>query len=225
MDDWAKDALHHLLSMTAFFECDDDRLTINVSGTHYEINVSDLCNFPDTVLGDPLKRVRYLVPGTNDYFLPRHSSSFESILYYYINDGVLVKSEAIPPLIFYQEIRFFQLNEKLIEAYYKDYLSVDEDNPNEPNCWWKKILYQTFYHPPVTYLNSLFSIVSAVINALAAYLLFLETMHIYRNSMWIVAHSSKLLNHTDVSRCSDIDMSGFKSKHAILELLCVTWSV
>ena len=49
-------------------------------------------------------------PNKNEYFFPRHSSSFESILYYYIYDGVLIKSEIIPAIIFYEEIRFFQLN-------------------------------------------------------------------------------------------------------------------
>jgi hypothetical protein len=232
MDGWAKDALDRLLSMAAFFESDDDRLTINVSGRHYEINVSDLINFPDTILGDPLKRARYLIPGKNAYFFPRHSSSFESILYYYINDGVLIKPETIPAIIFYEEIRFFQLNEKLIQTFYNDYLSINEDNYIEPKSWWKKIFWQTFFHPPITYLNSLFNICSAVFNALAIYSLCLETMSIYRNfhnTMWMLTHPSKPFNRTEGFKCSDISLRPyqfipyFNSENTTLEIICITW--
>ncbi|CAF0874338.1 unnamed protein product [Rotaria sordida] len=232
MNGWAKDALDCLLSMTTFFESEDDRLTINISGTHYEINVSDIINFPDTVLGDPLKRARYLVPGTSHYFFPHHPSSFESILYYYINDGVLIKAETIPAIIFYEEIRFFQLNEKLIQTFYNDYLSINEDNHIEPNSYLKKTLYQTFYHPPINYLNSLFNILSAVFNALAIYSLCLETMSIYRNfhnTMWMITHPSKPFNRTEGFKCSDISLRPyqfipyFNSENTTLEILCVTW--
>jgi hypothetical protein len=226
MDAWAKDALDRLLSMTAYFENDDDRLTINISGTHYEINVSDLINFPDTILGDPLKRARYLVPGKNEYFIPRHSSSFESILYYYINDGVLIKPEIIPALIFYEEIRFFQLSNKLIETFYNEYLSINEDNHTELNSWWKKI----FYH----HLNSLFNLLSAVFNALAIYSLCLETISIYRNihnTMWMVTHPSKPFNRTEGFKCSDMSLRPYQfipysnSENTTLEIICITWLV
>jgi hypothetical protein len=225
MASWAKDALDRLLSMTAFFESDDDRLTINISGTHYEINVSDLFNFPDSILGDPLQRLRYLVPGKNEYFFPRHSSSFESILYYYINDGVLIKSETIPAMIFYEEIRFFQLSDKLIETFYNDYLSINEDNHIEPKTWWKK----TFYHSSI-----LINTFSAVFNALAIYSLCLETLSVYRNfhnTMWILTHPSKPLNRTEGFKCSDISLRPyqfipyFNSENATLEIICITWLV
>jgi hypothetical protein len=234
MDGWAKDALDRLLSMTPFFESDDDRLTINVSGTHYEINVSDLISFPDTILGDPLKRARYLVPSQNDYFFPRHSSSFESILYYYINDGVLIKPETISAIIFYEEIRFFQLSEKLIQTFHNDYLSINENNHIQPNLWWKRKLWETFDHPPKTYFNSLFTILSAVFNALAIYSLCLETMSVYRNfqsTMWMITHPSKPFNRTEGFRCSDISLRPyqfipyFNSENTTLEVICITWLV
>ncbi|CAF3348167.1 unnamed protein product [Rotaria socialis] len=232
MNSWAKDALDRLLSMTTFFESDDDRLTINISGTHYEINVCDLINFPDTILGNPLKRARYLIPGTSDYFFPRHSSSFESILYYYINDGILIKAETTSAMIFYEEIRFFQLNEKLIQTFYNDYLSINEDNQIEPNSWLRKALHRTFHRLPVNYFNSSFSTLSAVFNALAIYSLCLETMSVYRNlhnTMWMITHPSKPLNHTEGFKCSDISLRPyqfipyFNSENVTLECFCITW--
>lgn len=234
MTNWAKEALDCLLSMESFFETEDDRININISGTHYEINASVLFNFPDTILGDPLKRIHYLIPGKNMYFFPRHSSSFESILYYYINDGILIKSELIPAMIFYEEIRFFQLNEKLIQTFYKDYLSIDEDNQNLPNSSCKKFFWQIFIHPPITYFNSLFNIFSAVFNALAIFSLCLETMNIYRNNhytKWMITHPLKPLNRTEGFQCSDFSLRPyhyipyFNSENITLEILCVTWFV
>jgi hypothetical protein len=209
--------------MSTFFETEDDRLTLNISGTHYEINARDLFNFPDTVLGDPSKRARYLIPGgKNDYFFPRHSSSFESILYYYISDGILIKPETIPAIIFYEEIRFFQLNEKLIERFYLDYLSINEDHHIQPNSRWKRLISQTFY------------VCSAIFNALAIYCLCLETMSIYRNfhhTTWIITHPTKPLNVTEGFKCSDMSLRPyqylpyFNSENAKLEIICVTWLV
>ena len=219
MDGWAKDALDRLLSMTAFFEGDDDRLTINVSGTHYEINLADLFNFPDTVLGDPLKRARYLVPNTNQYFFPRHSSSFESILYYYINDGVLIKPETVPALVFYEEIRFFQLSDKLIQTFYNDYLSINEQFLVEPKQSWRKSIWQTFTRPPITALNSYFSILSAIVNALAVFSLCLETINVDPNT-------SIRIDRTQDMSCSNLPPRSSKyliSGNNTLEVVCLTW--
>ena len=232
MDGWAKEALDRLLSMTAFFESDDDRLTINVSGTHYEINVAHLSNFPDTVLGDSLARARYLAPGTNEYFFPRHSSSFESILYYYISDGVLIKSETIPAMIFYEEIRFFQLSDKLIHRFYNDYLSTSEEHSNESRSPWRNVLRQMLIHPPINYANSIFSLLSAIFNALAIYSLCLETVSSYRqmsSTVWMVTHPLKPMNRTDCYQCSEIGVRRYhsmpllNSENSILELVCLTW--
>ncbi|CAF1228733.1 unnamed protein product [Adineta ricciae] len=203
--------------MTTFFESEDDRLVLNISGAHYEINVSDVSNFPDTVLGDPLKRIRYLVPGKTDYFFPRHASSFESILYYYINDGVLIKSETIPAMIFYEEIRFFQLNDKLVQRFYNDYLSSYEQIPMKADSRWKKI----FSHS-----SNIMKTFSAVFNALAIYSLCVETMSVYRSvhhTMWIVTHPSK------PSTCSDMNIRpyqfipSFNSENTTLEMICIAW--
>lgn len=232
MDGWAKDALDRLLSMTAFFESDEDRLSINISGTHYEINASVLFNFPDTILGDSMKRARYLVPGTNDYFFPRHATSFESILYYYINDGVLIKPETVPALIFYEEIRFFQLSDKLIQTFYNDYLSLNEDHRIGETSQWRNFLRQILTHPPVNYFNSMFSVFSSIFNGLAIYSLCLETVNRYRHmasTVWMVTHPLKQSNRTNGYQCSAMGlrpyhyMPQFNSENSILELICVTW--
>ena len=220
--------------MASVFENEDDRLSINVSGTHYEIYARDLFNFPDTLLGDPWKRARYLVPGQHEYFFPRHSSSFESILYYFINDAVLIKSETVPALVLHREIEFFQLSEKLTRTFYDDYLAVHEETCRAPNLWWKRTLWHTQLHPPTTRLISLFSVLSAVFNALAIYSVCLETMTVYRNlpdTLWMITHPTKPINQSIGLQCSEISVRPyhyvprFTSENARLELICITWLV
>ena len=225
MDGHAKEILHHLLSIPTFFETDDDRLTINLSGTHYEINARDLFNFPETILGDPFERAYYLVRQSKDYFIPRHPTSFESILYYYISDGMLIKPETIPSIIFYEEIRFFRLNEKLIETFYRDYLAVHEKKNSSK---------EEIFHRSGIYFSSLLNTCSAVFNALAIYSLCLETMSVYRNwhhTVWMVRHPPKPANRTEGFQCEDISLRPYQfipspnSENTILELVCVTWLV
>lgn len=220
-----KHLLDRLLSLSTFFETDDDRLTINVSGTHYEINARDLFNFPETILGDSLSRARFFVPSKNDYFIPRHPTVFESILYYLISDGVLIKPETIPSMIFYEEIRFFQLNEKLSQTFYRDYLAIYQE---------KQPVKQRIGHPLRIYFDSLFNLCSTVFNALAVYSLCLETMSIYRNvqhTIWMIRHPPKPLNRTEGFQCSDISLRPYQyvpsphSENTVLEMVCITWLV
>jgi hypothetical protein len=230
----AKAILDRLLSMTALFENDDDRLTINVSGTQYEINAADLFNFPDTILGDPLQRARYLVPGTNEYFFARHASSFESILYYYINDGVLIKPETVPALIFYEEIRFFRLNDELIQIFYNEYLAVNEDTNIEPEHFMRTRRWTRLARPLINGCHALFNILSAIFNALAIYCLCLETISAYRHiypTVWMITYPLKTSNRTQDLQCSQMKLRPYQylpyadSENVTLEMICVTWSV
>ncbi|CAF1591192.1 unnamed protein product, partial [Didymodactylos carnosus] len=212
------------------FEGEDDRLNINISGTHFEVNVDVLLAFPNTVLGNPGKRARYLAPGSNEYFIPRHATSFESILYYYITDGVLTKSETIPAIVFYEEIRFFELEDKLTQAFYGDYLSMAEEIELEPDKWWKRSMWRALRYPPTGKLGAILSLFSATFNALSLYSLCLETMNSYRSTndtMWLVTHPLKPENNT--LECNQLSLRpyqfipDFDSTNTILEVCCTIW--
>ncbi|XP_033621845.1 potassium voltage-gated channel subfamily A member 5, partial [Fukomys damarensis] len=65
------------------------RVVINVSGLRFETQLRTLALFPDTLLGDPAKRLRHFDPLRNEYFFDRHRPSFDAILYYYQSGGRL----------------------------------------------------------------------------------------------------------------------------------------
>lgn len=57
--------------------------TEQVSGLRFETQLRTLNQFPDTLLGDPSRRLRYFDPLRNEYFFDRNRPSFDAILYYY----------------------------------------------------------------------------------------------------------------------------------------------
>lgn len=57
--------------------------TLQVSGLRFETQLRTLNQFPDTLLGDPDRRLRYFDPLRNEYFFDRNRPSFDAILYYY----------------------------------------------------------------------------------------------------------------------------------------------
>ena len=91
-----------------------DRLTINISGAIYQTRQRTLARYPESLLGDPLKRQQYYCPKMNAYFFNRHRRAFESILFYYQSGGRLVLPKDIPVRLFFEEVEFFGLGDEAL---------------------------------------------------------------------------------------------------------------
>lgn len=88
----------------------NEKVVINVSGMRFETRLLTLNHFPNTLLGDPLKRKLFFDYINNEYFFERHRQSFESILFYYQSKGrFLIRPLNVSSEIFFDEIIFFQL--------------------------------------------------------------------------------------------------------------------
>ncbi|CAM9194735.1 unnamed protein product [Lampetra planeri] len=57
-----------------------ERVVSNISGLRFETQLKTLAQFPDTLLGNPKKRMRYFDPLRNEYFFDRNRPSFDAIL-------------------------------------------------------------------------------------------------------------------------------------------------
>jgi hypothetical protein len=66
---------------------DTEIITINISGLRFQTQTNTLEQYPESVLGHPLKRSAYYNVDANEYFFDRHRGSFESILYIYQSCG------------------------------------------------------------------------------------------------------------------------------------------
>ena len=84
---------------------------MQVSGLRFETQIRTLNQFPDTLLGDPARRIRYFDPLRNEYFFDRNRPSFDAILYYYQSGGRLRRPTSVPLDVFAEEIKFYELGE------------------------------------------------------------------------------------------------------------------
>ncbi|XP_037087822.1 potassium voltage-gated channel protein Shaker-like [Pollicipes pollicipes] len=94
-----------------------ERVVINVSGLRFETQLRTLNQFPDTLLGDPARRIRYFDPLRNEYFFDRNRTSFDAILYYYQSGGRLRRPVNVPLDVFSEEIKFYELGEYAINKF------------------------------------------------------------------------------------------------------------
>merc|ERR1711936_1370466 len=97
-----------------------ERVVINVSGLRYETQIRTLNQFPDTLLGDPSRRIRYYDPVHDEYFFDRHRNCFEAIIYYYQSGGRLRRPVNVPLDVFSEEIQFYELGEYAITKFRED---------------------------------------------------------------------------------------------------------
>lgn len=93
-----------------------ERVVINVSGLRFETQLRTLNRFPDSLLGDPHRRIRYFDPLRNEYFFDRNRPSFDAILYYYQSGGRLRRPVNVPLDVFAEEIKFYELGEVRISS-------------------------------------------------------------------------------------------------------------
>ena len=92
-------------------------LLFQVGGLRYETQIRTLNQFPDTLLGDPSRRVRYFDPVRNEYYFDRHRNCFEAIIYYYQSGGRLRRPVNVPLDVFSEEIQFYELGEYAITKF------------------------------------------------------------------------------------------------------------
>lgn len=102
-----------------------------MSGLRFETQLRTLNQFPDTLLGDPTRRLRYFDPLRNEYFFDRNRPSFDAILYYYQSGGRLRRPVNVPLDVFSEEIKFYELGELATNKF--RYLIVDAFSTNRKN--------------------------------------------------------------------------------------------
>lgn len=97
---------------TDFKEANNNRISINVAGLHYETYGSTLARFPNTLLGCPQKRGKYYDTEKDEYRFPHANRiAFDFILFYYQSGGKLVFPVDLSEDIFLEEVRFFEIEQ------------------------------------------------------------------------------------------------------------------
>jgi hypothetical protein len=68
-------------------------------------------------LGDPKRRASLYNKAKNQYIIDRHIISFEAIINYY-ETGKLNAPTIYEPIIFFEELKYFQIDNKIIQHFY-----------------------------------------------------------------------------------------------------------
>jgi len=91
------------------------RVVINVSGMRYETFEETLSNYPETLLGSPIRRKQYYNKYTEEYDFFSDKHSFSAILFYYQSRGILSKPDDVSEDVFVKELEFFGLMPPALE--------------------------------------------------------------------------------------------------------------
>ncbi|KAK7145181.1 hypothetical protein R3I94_011320 [Phoxinus phoxinus] len=195
-----------------------ERVVINISGLRFETQLKTLSQFPETLLGDPKKRMRYFDPLRNEYFFDRSRPSFDAILYYYQSGGRLRRPANVTLDVFSEEIRFYELGDEAIEIFREDEGFIKEEERPLPENEFQKQVWLLFEYPESSGPARIIAIISVMVILISIVSFCLETLPIF--------HSDEEEIHIPIpgSNFTTIYKSNyFTDPFFILETLCIIW--
>ncbi|XP_028331063.1 potassium voltage-gated channel subfamily A member 1 [Gouania willdenowi] len=193
-----------------------ERVVINVSGLKFETQMKTLSQFPDTLLGDPDKRIRYFDPLRNEYFFDRNRPSFDAILYYYQSGGRLKRPANVPFDIFSEEVKFYELGEEAIMKFREDEGFVKEEEKPLPEDEFKRQIWLLFEYPESSSPARGIAVVSVLVIVISIVIFCLETLPEFRDEK---EYLQPRVNSSD----PDPGFTPFNDPFFIVETVCIIW--
>ncbi|XP_074478355.1 potassium voltage-gated channel subfamily A member 1 [Sebastes fasciatus] len=197
--------------------CCCERVVINVSGLKFETQFKTLAQFPDTLLGDPDKRIRYFDPLRNEYFFDRNRPSFDAILYYYQSGGRLKRPANVPFDIFSEEVKFYELGDEAILKFREDEGFVKEEEKPLPEDEFKRQIWLLFEYPESSSPARGIAVVSVLVIVISIVIFCLETLPEFRDE------KEYLQPRLNSSSEPDHGFTPFNDPFFIVETVCIIW--
>ncbi|XP_061107778.1 potassium voltage-gated channel subfamily A member 5-like isoform X2 [Conger conger] len=195
----------------------NERVLINIAGLRFETQLGTLNQFPDTLLGDPDKRMKYFDPLRNEYFFDRNRPSFDGILYFYQSGGKIRRPVNVSIDVFADEIRFYQLGEEAMERFREDEGFIKEEEKPLPQNEFQKQVWLIFEYPESSSPARGIAIVSVLVITISIITFCMETLPEFRDERELPA-ASRAGNSTQ-HRSSH----SFSDPFFIIETTCVIW--
>ncbi|RWS25348.1 potassium voltage-gated channel protein Shaker-like protein, partial [Leptotrombidium deliense] len=195
-----------------------ERIIINVSGKRFETQLRTLSTYPDTLLGNPDKRIRFFDPHRNEFFFDRNRNCFDAILYFYQSGGRIRRPPNVPLDVFVEEVRFFELGETAFNKLKADEgISSNEDDEKPlPESQIQKRLWLLCEHPESSYSAKLVAIMSVVVIVVSIVIFCLETLPRFK-------HYKILRNDMNETRVVEDEVPSITDPFFIIESLCIIW--
>eukprot|EP00794_Sanderia_malayensis_P012115 gene12116-13366_t len=145
------------------------RIVIRVGGTVFETHETTLSAHPDSLLGDPAKRMKYYDEIRGEFVFLRDARCFDAILFYYQSQGILRRPEDVDRKLFEQEVAFFEVSKSNFKS-----PIAKPDESNHYRCVFSQTFWKTLENPfstkcsiLISFVNILFILASVVVYCLA----------------------------------------------------------
>ena len=167
----------------------EKKIIINVSGQVFKIDADVLDKHPHTMLGNPRRRHRYFDEKRKEYFLDRHRATFEVVLAYYNNGGVISRPDDIPIDIFINELKFYSFDRETLEKFLREegILHV-ETKKALPSGKIRKYLWKLFEDHEGSLASQIVTIISAIVIIVSVVVFCLETLDEFKSFSHNMTH-------------------------------------
>ncbi|KAG5670750.1 hypothetical protein PVAND_000991 [Polypedilum vanderplanki] len=193
-----------------------ERVVINVSGLKFETQLRALNQFPDTLLGDPNRRIRYFDPLRNEYFFDRNRPSFDAILYYYQSGGRLRRPVNVPLDVFSEEITFYELGEQAINKFREDEGFIKEEERPLPENELQRKVWCLFEHPDSSQAARVVAIISVFVILLSIVIFCLETLPKFK-------HYKIFSTTIKTTKIEEDEVPDLTDPFFMIETVCIVW--
>ncbi|XP_059927215.1 potassium voltage-gated channel subfamily A member 1 [Gadus macrocephalus] len=196
-----------------------ERVVINVSGLRFETQMKTLLRFPDTLLGDAERRVRYFDPLRNEYFFDRNRPSFDAILYYYQSGGRLKRPANVPFDIFSEEVKFYELGDEAVLKFREDEGFVKEEEKPLPEDEFKRQIWLLFEYPESSSPARGIAVVSVLVIVISIVIFCLETLPEFRDEKEYLQPRGNLSH----AQPDNGGFTPFNDPFFLVETVCIIW--
>ncbi|XP_028309391.1 potassium voltage-gated channel subfamily A member 10 [Gouania willdenowi] len=205
----------------------DQKVIINIAGLRFETQLKTLDQFPDTLLGDPSKRMNYFDPMRNEYFFDRNRPSFDGILYYYQSGGKIRRPANVPLDVFADEIVFYELGNEALEQFREDEGFIkDVEIPLPDNDMYRQF-WLLFEYPESSNAARGVALVSVFVIVISIIIFCMETLPEFRDDTDpVVATVVQAFNHSKGSlpvATSRTRLTIFSDPFFFIETACIGW--
>nr|XP_023693064.1 potassium voltage-gated channel subfamily A member 10-like [Paramormyrops kingsleyae] len=209
----------------------NQKVIINIAGLRFETQLKTLNQFPETLLGDPLKRIGYFDPMRNEYFFDRNRPSFDGILYYYQSGGKIRRPANVPLDIFADEITFYELGNEAMEQFKEDEGFIKDAEVPLPANEIHRQFWLLFEYPESSSAARSVALVSVLVIVISIIIFCLETLPEFRDEMGDFQAIAEFANQTQDGPISVSPPSASRKSLAatltdpffIVETICIIW--
>ncbi|XP_028333703.1 potassium voltage-gated channel subfamily A member 7 isoform X2 [Physeter macrocephalus] len=158
-----------------------ERVVLNVAGLRFETRARTLGRFPDTLLGDPVRRSRFYDGARREYFFDRHRPSFDAVLYYYQSGGRLRRPAHVPLDVFLEEVAFYGLGAAALARLREDEGCPLPSERPLPRRAFARQLWLLFEFPESSQAARVLAVVSVLVILVSIVVFCLETLPDFRD--------------------------------------------